>query len=87
MRSSRLNSCAASASILMTSAVSSATATSISSLSFWSMPPLSSVDQVLPGDVGPAAAPELLDLGELIQSVLELLLDLLETIELGRIRP
>ena len=42
-------------------------------------------DQVLPGDVGPATAPELFDLRQLIQSVLKLLLDLLQTIEFSRL--
>ena len=42
-------------------------------------------DQVLPGDVGPATAPELFDLRQLIQSVLKLLLYLLQTIEFSRL--
>ena len=47
---------------------------------------LEQVDQLLPGDVGPAAAPELLDLGELVERVLELALDLVETLELDQFR-
>ena len=72
IRSSRLKSWAASASILMTSAVSSATATSISSLSFWSMPPLSRSISFCQAMSGRPRLLQLLDLAELIQSVLEL---------------
>ena len=44
---------------------------------------LEQIDQPLPGDVGTAAAPQLLDLVELVQSVLKLAADLLEAGKLG----
>ena len=48
---------------------------------------LQQIDQPLPGDVGAAAAPQLLDLVELVESVLELRSDLLEALQLGGIPP
>ena len=41
-------------------------------------------DQLLPGDVGPAAAAQLLDLGELIERVLVFVPDGCEPVDLGR---
>ena len=46
---------------------------------------LQQFDQLLPGDIGPAAAAELLDLGQLIQGVLVFVPDGAEAVDLGRL--